>query len=334
MNEILINILIILASCVGLGFGANYLVDSAAKIAHKFGVSDLVIGLTVVAFGSSAPEFAATISSAISGSADMAVANVIGSNIFNIGIILGICAMFATVKTTFDLVWRDGGGLVVITVLLLAFLWDLSLARWEGIVLFVILVSYLYILFKYKQCVSDEEISHKEATWLDGVILIGSLVAIAIGGKGLVHGAENLAYNLGMSKGLVGLTVVAAGTSVPELVISAIALIKKQHGMSAGNLIGSNIFNTLGVLGAAVAITPLNNIEPCAVHSVIALIVLTVFVVLFMRLSWNVDRKKGIMLIIISILIYSAIVLKSKSVEPVVDTDKQQYSSNHIDFVK
>jgi cation:H+ antiporter len=298
-------IVIIILCCGALGKGAAWLVDSAARIAHRFGISDLVIGLTIVAFGSSAPEFAVTVSAALAGKADMSVGNIVGSNIFNIGFILGGCALVTALKTGKTLVWRDGMVLLAVTILLLVMLRDHSLGRFEGIALFLILIGYLTFLFYKKDTAVDDDIPHQPATWKDGFFLVLGLVMIAAGGHFMVNAAEKLAGLYGLSQWVIAMTVVAAGTSVPEFVISLVALIKKHHGMSVGNLIGSNIFNTLGVLGVAGAIqTTALKVDPGAFKSIAMLIPLTLVVIITMRTGWKVSKLEGAILIILSAIIW------------------------------
>lgn len=305
MMQIIQNIFIIVVCCLALGQGASWLVDAAVRIARRLGISELVIGLTIVAFGSSAPEFAVSVSGALGGNPDISVGNIVGSNIFNIGFILGGIALFGAVKTRPALVWRDGILLVIVTVGLLGFLYDHQLARYEGVALFLLLLAYLAFLFYKRQPLDDDqEHNHRQATWKDGFFLLIGLALIVLGGHFLVSSAVQLAQLFGLSQWVIAMTVVAAGTSVPEFVISLVALIKKHHGISAGNLIGSNIFNTLGVLGVASSISPLS-INPSALVSIIMLIPLTVMVVIFMRTGWRVSRLEGAILIIVAILIWS-----------------------------
>jgi len=297
------DILIIVASCIALGKGAAWLVDSAAKIARRLGISELVIGLTIVAFGTSAPEFAATISAALKGEEALALGNVIGSNTFNIGFILGGCAMVAAIKINPALLWRDSLILIIITTVLLAFMFDGELSRLEGAILFIGLIAYLLFLFWKKQPPLDEELPTGTAGSKDVLLLILGLILIIAGGYFLVIAATSIAQRLGISELVIGLTVVAAGTSLPELVISLVAIIKKHHGISAGNLVGSNLFNTLGVLGLAGVLRPIST-DNHALICIGLLIGLTALMMIFMKTKWRLSRAEGAILVLASLAIW------------------------------
>ena len=249
--------------------------------------------------------FAATVFGAISGNDDVSVANIVGSNIFNIGFILGCCAIITTLHITPLLVKRDGAILAAITGLLCWMMRDLHLSRIEGISLFLLLFVYLayLIIKKDTSMVEEDEISHDPAKPTDWLLLLFSLGVIAGGGKALVYGAVGIAQHYGISEWVIGMTIVAAGTSMPELVISLVAVLKKNHGISAGNLIGSNIFNTLGVLGLAVTINPLS-VDSAGLISTILLIPLTLIVILFMWTGRKVTRIEGIIILLISLAIF------------------------------
>ena len=295
-----VNVLIIALSCGAMWIGANWLVDSAARIARKFGISELVIGLTVVAFGTSAPEFAVTVGSSIKGLGGIPVANIIGSNIFNIGFILGGCALVRVMDTRRSLVWRDGALLLASTAGLVAAMYNNVLGRVESVLLVLVLVGYLIFLFvKREPLETDEQIPPKPATWKDYPMLLLGLLLVVGGGNFLVDAAVEIAQAAGMSETVIGLTIVAAGTSLPEFAISLIALLKKQHGLSAGNLIGSNIFNTLGVLGVAGMIRPLP-VDNTALMSLAGQGALTLLVVIFMWTGKRLTRWEGAILVLVS----------------------------------
>ncbi|RMG32717.1 MAG: sodium:calcium antiporter, partial [Methanobacteriota archaeon] len=257
--------------------GADNLVEAAAKIAYTLGISQLVIGLTVVAFGTSAPEFVVTLNAAIRGESNISVSNVIGSNIFNLGFILGGVAIVQTIRTTPKLIYRDGLVLLMTVVAILIFLWDLQFERWEAAILFIGLIVYIFFLYLKKEPVEEVEVPLEKATWKDYVKLILSILIVVIGGHLLVEGAVGLARLIGISDWVIGVTIVAAGTSAPEFATSLMATLKGHHGISAGNLIGSDLFNLLGVLGLAGLIRPMS-VSHHAHSSTIMLVGMIIFV--------------------------------------------------------
>lgn len=295
-------IVILLLSIGFLWKGADLLVESASKIATTFGISDLVIGLTVVAFGTSAPEFAVTINAAVKGKSDISVGNIVGSNIFNLGFILGTVAIIKSINASKKLVYRDGIFMIAITFLLLFFFYDNNLARYEGIILMTLLVSYLLFLFiKKEETVEGDEISHEKATLKDYIILPLSICAVIVGGHFLVESASNMAAKtFNVSEWVIGVTIVAAGTSAPEMATSLAAVLKGKHGMSAGNLIGSDIFNILGVLGLAGIINPMRT-APEAYSSLFMLSGMVILVIVFLRSGWKLSRLEGCILVAIGI---------------------------------
>jgi len=258
-SRLFLNILIVIAAVTGLWVGGTWIVNSAARIARKIGMSELVIGLTIVAIGTSAPEFAVTIVAALEGKSDISVGNVVGSNIFNLGFILGGVALVSAIPTTRKLVTRDGGMLIGATVLLLVFLSDLRMAAWEGVILLAVLIIYIgYLLYKREGGDIQEEIPTGEFRWRDIPFLIGGIVLIITSGHYLVESASEIARNFGLSEWVIGVTIVAAGTSAPELATSLVGVLRGRHGISIGNLIGSDLFNLLGVLGLAALIQPMS----------------------------------------------------------------------------
>jgi cation:H+ antiporter len=299
----LIDFIIILLSIFGLWFGALWVVDSATHIAKKLGISELVIGLTVVAIATSAPEFAVTVSAALSGQSAISLGNVIGSNIFNLGLILGIVAIFSSISTNKSIWLRDGGLLVITAILLLVFYYDLELVWYEGLILFSILVSYIVFLIKKKEPI-EEDIPTGDFTWIDIPKIIGGIVLIIGSANFLVESATSIAKVFGVSDWLIGITIVAGGTSVPEFATSIVALIKGRHGISAGNLIGSDLFNMLGVLGVASVLRTISISESEYLSLLVMLINLMIFFVM-LRTGWKVTRIEGIILITIALFRWS-----------------------------
>lgn len=290
--------LIILVGCIfGFWFGANWLVDSSVRIARKLGISELIIGLTIVAIGTSAPEFAVSISSAMRGQLDISVGNIVGSNIFNVGFILGGLAIYRAVAASKNLVYRDGSVVTGSVFMLMVFMWDGVIKSWEGTIFLICLVSYVAYLI-YKREPSDEDLDDGPFSWLDiPLFILGTTVVIA-SGNFFVGSASEIARFMGVSNWVIGVTVVAFGTSAPEIATSAVALMRGHTDISAGNLIGSNIFNTLGVLGLAPLIARGGEmvVDRGAQESTYILLLLMIVVVGMMRTGWEISRREGILL--------------------------------------
>ena len=299
------DIVILLVSIIVIGKGAVWLVDAAARVAKHFGISELVIGLTVVAFGTSAPEFGVTILAAIRGMGDISVGNIVGSNIFNLGFILGGTAIIHSLKTSRTIVYRDGIFLLFGGILLSVFLWDLTLSKIEGIVLFTLLVLYLLYLYFKKETIETEEPTHAMYRW-DPILLFVGIGLVIVGSHFLVESAVNIARFMGVSDWVIGATIIAAGTSAPEFATSLTAAMKSRYGMSVGNLIGSDIFNLFGVLGVAGMMRNLSVGHDAHINLIILSFMIAV-VLIFMRTGWVVSRKEGIILVMIGLLrwIYS-----------------------------
>ena len=299
------DIVILLVSIIVIGKGAVWLVDAAARVAKHFGISELVIGLTVVAFGTSAPEFGVTILAAIRGMGDISVGNIVGSNIFNLGFILGGTAIIHSLKTSRTVVFRDGIFLLFGGILLSVFLWDLTLSKIEGIVLFTLLVLYLLYLYFKKETIETEEPTHAMYRW-DPILLFVGIGLVIVGSHFLVESAVSIARFMGVSDWVIGATIIAAGTSAPEFATSLTAAMKSRYGMSVGNLIGSDIFNLFGVLGIAGIMRNLSVGIDAQINLVILSFMIAV-VIIFMRTGWVVSRKEGIILVMIGLLrwIYS-----------------------------
>jgi len=305
--NIILNVVILIIAVGFLWKGADELVESASRIAATFGVSDLVIGLTVVAFGTSAPEFAVTLNASFAGQSDISVGNIVGSNIFNLGFIMGTVAMFRSIHATKKLIYRDGVFMILVTFLLLIFFWDLHLQRYEGIILFSLLIGYLALLFIKKEPLDEEEdgeggddFHEVKATWKDAIILPVTIAVVVLGGDLLVESASFLARTAGISEWVIAVTIVAAGTSAPEMATSLSAVMKGKHGMSAGNLIGSDLFNILGVLGVAGMINPLV-VNPEALGSLAMLSGMVILVIIFLRSGWQLNRTEGAILFCIGL---------------------------------
>ncbi|MCL1050013.1 calcium/sodium antiporter [Shewanella abyssi] len=248
----------IIGGFVILTLGAESLVRGASKIALKLGLSPLIIGLTIVAFGTSAPELAVSIKSAVAGNSGIALGNVIGSNIANIGLILGITALIRPIKIESQMVKRDIPIMIAASVLFWGLLLDGGLSFTDGAILSALLISYLsYSYFTADKQVSDEDTGENRSQWLSIVFIIVGISMLVGGGILFVDGAVALAQSFGISEIIIGLTIVAIGTSMPELVTSIVAALKGQSDIAIGNVVGSNLFNILGILGVTAVIHPI-----------------------------------------------------------------------------
>lgn len=302
----LIPIALILLSLGLLTAGAEGLVRGSSSLALRAGLTPLVIGLTVVAFGTSAPELVVSLKSALGGLGDLAVGNVVGSNIFNIGIILGITALVCPVPVKLQIVKLDAPAMVLVALALPVLLIGGTLGRWEGA--FLLLALAAYTAFNVRQArreVRDTVTSGfvpPMGHWLrDIFFLAGGLVLLVFGSRLLVDNCILLARLFEVSEAVIGLTIVAAGTSMPELATSLIAAFRKEPDIAIGNVIGSNIFNILGILGAASLVAPLT------AHGIQLLdyLVMIGFSLLLLPVLWSglrVRRLEGLFLL----LAYSA----------------------------
>lgn len=305
-----IQILILIASLVTLGFSANYLVNSSIKIARKWKVSEMFIGLTIVSLGTSAPEIAVSAFAALNGQGDLSVGNVIGSNIFNLGFILGLVAIIAPQIIPKKMVKRDGLVLLLSTFMILIFMWDLKVVLWEGLILLASLVSYLTFLWVKKDIATEEEDDKGEVgTWKDYLIFIVSLFVLVKSSDFTVSSAVFIAEYFQISAWAIGATIVAAGTSLPEVATSVIATLKKKFGLSVGNVVGSDIFNSLGIIGISSVIAPITLMSKGqifgiadSIFSVILLIATIILLLVFMRTGWKISRKEGIIIFTIALM--------------------------------
>tara|TARA_B100001093_G_scaffold115701_1_gene108065 strand:+ start:6887 stop:7828 length:942 start_codon:yes stop_codon:yes gene_type:complete len=241
--------------------GGNLLLKSAVSISLKFNIAKILIGMTVVSFATSAPELIVSIKSAFLGSSDLAISNVLGSNIANIGLVLGIIILISPIKISKDIYKLDWPVMMLSAILFWVFILDLVIERYEGIILFSLLCISIIILIKHQS--HDEENIDLEVKEVDSLSL--SIFLLILGGVLLYFGSEwfvlsaiDIANYFGVSERIIGITVVSVGTSIPELATSLVALLKKEKNISIGNLIGSNIFNVFAVLGITSILTPLN----------------------------------------------------------------------------
>ena len=272
------NILLLIGGLILILLGANGLTDGAASVAKRFHIPPIVIGLTIVAFGTSAPELTVSVSSAIKGSADIAIGNVVGSNIFNTLMIVGCTALFAPIVITRNTLRKEIPLCILSSIVLLICANDVFLDkapenilnRVDSLLLlcfFVIFMGYTFAIAskpvtmeqQAEHPVIEEETEIKSLPWWQSILyIIGGLAALIYGGQLFVDGATGIARNLGVSESIIGLTLVAGGTSLPELATSIVAALKKNPEIAIGNVIGSNLFNIFFVLGCSASITPLH----------------------------------------------------------------------------
>ncbi len=265
--EIVVNIILLLVGFVLLVKGADFFVDGAASLARKLGIPGLVVGLTIVAMGTGAPELAVSVSASIKGANSLAVSNVIGSDIFNLLVVVGVCAVIKPLGVTRDILRRDYP--VSIAAMLIFFVMLISangsLGRIPALILLLLMIGYIVwtVAAALKNKTKDEEQKAPFKWWKCALFIVLGIAAIVFGGNIVVDNASALGKAAGMSDTLVGLTICAIGTSLPELVTSIAAARKGETDMAIGNVIGSNIMNVLMILGISGVITPIV-IEPSA----------------------------------------------------------------------
>ncbi|ABV34943.1 Na+/Ca+ antiporter, CaCA family [Shewanella sediminis HAW-EB3] len=290
--------MLILLSIIGgfliLTLGAEALVRGASAIALRLGIAPLVIGLTIVAFGTSAPELAVSLKSALAGKSGIALGNVIGSNIANIGLILAITALIRPIQVQSQMVRRDIPIMIVASLLFWGLLLDGGLSFWDGALLTTLLVGYLgFSYISSRNEGNSEEIDERpQSPLLSVVLIILGITMLVTGGILFVDGAVELAKTLGISEVIIGLTIVAIGTSMPELVTSVVAARKGESDIAIGNIVGSNLFNILGILGITALIHP---IAAGGVQS-LDLMVMLLLAILILPFAWSgfrIGRREG-----------------------------------------
>lgn len=311
---IIVVVLLLIAGFVLLIKGADFFVEGSSSVAKRFHVPSIIIGLTVVAMGTSLPETAVSVTASISNNNALAISNAVGSNIFNLMVVIGMCAIMTPVLVGVDTIKKDIPFSAICALLLLAFgilgiadASGMTLGHLDGILFLLLFVVYIVVLVKraLKSQKEGKEVkveggSEEEIKLLSIpksiLFIIGGGAAIAIGGDLTVDSASRIAMECGMSQTLVGLTIVSIGTSLPELVTSIVAARKKEIGMALGNAIGSNVFNILMVLGIASAISPIAMITENIIDIAI-LLVFTLLVWLFATTKKRLDRKEGFVML-------------------------------------
>ena len=290
--------------------GANGLTDGAAAVAKRFNISDLVIGLTIVAFGTSAPELVISTMAALGGSADMAIGNVVGSNAFNVLMIIGVTAMVLPIKVGEGILSKEIPLVILASFVLAVCANDILLdggssnviSRIDGLVLlgfFLIFMRYTFAIARNGGDETEGEKIKEMPIWKSALFILGGLAGLVYGGQLFVDGASGIASSLGVSESIIGLTIVAGGTSLPELATSVTAALKKNSGIAIGNVIGSNLYNVFFVLGCSATISPL----PMGGINNVDMAVLIGSAILFWLVGWffkkrTITRVEGALLVI------------------------------------
>ena len=306
MNEFQI-ILYIISGVGGLFIGAEGLVRGSSSIAIRLGISPLAVGLTIVAFATSSPELVVSINAAIEGNSGIVVGNVVGSNICNIALILGVAALISPIQVKTQVVRREIPLMIIISFFLLFVLMDGSISRWEGGMFLIGIFAYVGLSYRYVKKDKDDAEIVKEfedgivinpyKTWQSVLLIIGGLGLLVIGSNLFVDGAVETAIKFGVSQAVIGLTIVALGTSLPELFTSIVASIKNENDIAIGNAVGSNVFNILSILGISSLINPISNSGVTGID----LIIMMFFTVLILPLSKSgfiIRRWEGAILFI------------------------------------
>ena len=286
---------------VCLYFGAEYLVTGCVRVAKVFRISPFIIGATVIGFGTSSPELAVSVLAALREAPELALGNVIGSNIANVGLVLGLTAFMVPLSIKEKRLKDETPPLLIATFLILGLAWDFHLGRVEGLIMAALLILYLGISLSKKE---DSEVELKDEPSLFAgrtmgfqvILIVVSLVLLIFGAERLVQGAVHIAKGMGISEWFIGISLVALGTSLPEIFSSLIAA-KRGHGeMAIGNVFGSNIFNILMVLGATTSIRPLNIVEN--IHSDLLITTgLTCLLIILIRLDNSLSKRDGLILL-------------------------------------
>ena len=310
-------IFLIIAGFILLMGGAEYLVKGAVDIAAKLKIPTIIVGLTIVAFGTSTPEFVVSIKAALNGSAGISVGNVIGSNIANILLILGITALISPIKCRRRIFLRDYKFLFAVSLLFSLFTLNGRIDTWQGIVFLLLLLGFIYHNYKNssQEDIDDGEEKDGESSWLKVIfITLGGLLAILFGADILVKGAVNMARILGVSEEIIGLTIIAVGTSLPELATTVLATLRRQTGVALGNIVGSNIWNIVFIMGATSTITEVNVPKQFIYYDVWVMLVSTLVLYPAMMTKARLTRLEGFLFFIVYVAYIISQILISKGI--------------------
>lgn len=305
MTEMIWAVVLLVVGFVLLIKGADFFVEGSSSVAKRLRVPSIIIGLTIVAMGTSLPECAVSITASMTNNNALAVSNAVGSNIFNLMVVCGFCALFHPLTVDKGTLKREFPFSIICAILLLACgYFAMELGRMDGLILLAVFVCFLVWMVRFAlkaRANAENEKYEVLPVWKCMVFIIGGIIAIKYGGDFVVDGASTIAGKLGLSPNLIGLTIVACGTSLPELVTSVVAAKKNELDMALGNVIGSNIFNILFVLGTAAAISPIAFIMENIIDIVI-LVAMSLLVWIFVWTKQKLDKIEGV----IMLLLYAA----------------------------
>lgn len=305
----ILNVLFILVGIVLVLWGADRLTDGAVAVAEKMKMPQIVIGLTIVAMGTSMPEFCVSLVSALKGTTDLAVGNIVGSNIFNTLLIVGVSAWVAPMTILKSTVRKDIPFALFASVILLIMCLDGNISRLDAGLLFVLFLVFMYVTLKGAKTKDDDTTAKTDsiednnkpmATWVSIVWIIVGLACLIGGSNLFVEGATKVAEHIGVSEAVIGLTIVAGGTSLPELATSVVSARKGNSGIAIGNVLGSNVFNILAILGVTGVITPMH-LQGITMLDLSMMVVSTLLVWLFSFTKYKIARWEGIVLTIVFI---------------------------------
>ena len=309
MSGLMPNLAVLISGIVVLYFGAVWLVQGASRLASSLGVSPIVVGLTIVSLGTSAPELVVCLVAALQGNPGLAIGNVMGSNLANIGLILGLTSLVHPLEVKHRVVWREMPVMLLITFAIYPIAFDRVLSRMDGFMLLLVLLAYLVWVFRSGR---PEEIKRSQgsrnsiatpegATSLlnlkdIGQVALGSAFLV-LGGYCIVKGAVEVASALGISEMIIGLTVVAIGTSLPELATSLVAAMRQEVDIAVGNIIGSNIFNLTAIFGTTAVVRPIMIPETLLSRELAGVVLMSLLLWPILRSGWRIKRWEGALLL-------------------------------------
>jgi len=304
-----LDVLLLVLGVGVLYFGAEWLVRGAARLAGSLGVSPIVVGLTVVSFGTSAPELVVCVVAAWGGNPDLAIGNVMGSNLANIGLILGLTSVIRPLEVQSRVVWREMPIMLIVTLALYPLAWDLEITGGDGIILLLALAAYLLFVFQsvgtettgvleeYEEFIKAAGEEKSLVRSADVALVVLGCAGLVLGGYCIVEGAVQVASALGISQVVIGLTVVAVGTSLPELATSLVAAMRCESDIAVGNVIGSNIFNIAAILGTSSVVADMP-IQPSVLSRELpALVLMSLLLFPVLRSGWRIRRWEGAILV-------------------------------------